>query len=249
MSSFKARTCSGFLADDHLRITGATRGIGARMALALAKAGADIILVQRNTSNTATRDDIVSAGGKADIVVCDLGDSASVAKLIPHVTKELGRTLDIVVNCGGIQRRHPVELFPEDDWNEVLQVNLNTVFTITRDAGRHMLESRGGVAGEPVPEGGATGNPRGFGKIINISSLVAYQGGLNVVAYSAAKHGVQGIVGCSVPIISGNQLGFANQAIQVKSFSNGWAAKGVCVNAIAPGYIATDVSLPSTLSL
>lgn len=191
------------------------------MALALAKAGADIILVQRNTSNTATRDDIIAAGGKADIVVCDLGDSASVAKLIPHVTKELGRTLDIVVNCGGIQRRHPVELFPEDDWNEVLQVNLNTVFTITRDAGRHMLESRGGVAGEPVPEGGATGNPRGFGKIINISSLVAYQGGLNVVAYSAAKHGVQGIV---------------------KSFSNGWAAKGVCVNAIAPGYIATDMN-------
>lgn len=191
------------------------------MALALAKAGADIILVQRNTSNTATRDDIIAAGGKADIVVCDLGDAASVAKLIPHVTKELGRTLDIVVNCGGIQRRHPVENFPENDWNDVLQVNLNTVFTITRDAGRHMLESRGGVAGEPVPEGGAAGNPRGFGKIINISSLVAYQGGLNVVAYAAAKHGVQGIV---------------------KSFSNGWASKGVCVNAIAPGYIATDMN-------
>ncbi|KAK8864232.1 hypothetical protein IAR55_001478 [Kwoniella newhampshirensis] len=202
-------------------ITGATRGIGSRMALALSKAGADIILVQRNTTNTATRDSIVSSGGKADIVVCDLASAEQVSKLIPHVTKELGRTLDIVVNCGGIQRRHPVENFPEDDWNEVLQVNMNTVFTITRDAGRHMLESRGGVAGEEVPSGGAQGNPRGFGKIINISSLVAFQGGLNVVAYAAAKHGVQGMV---------------------KAFSNGWASKGVNVNAIAPGYIATDMN-------
>ncbi|WRT66177.1 uncharacterized protein IL334_003130 [Kwoniella shivajii] len=202
-------------------ITGATRGIGARMALALSKAGADVILVQRNTSNTTTKDEIVKSGGKADIVVCDLSSSEDVSKLIPHVTGELKRTLDVVVNCGGIQRRHPVENFPNDDFNEVLQVNLNTVFTITRDAGKHMLESRGGVAGEPVPEGGVDGNPRGRGKIINISSLVAYQGGLNVVAYSAAKHGVQGMV---------------------KSFSNGWASKGVCVNAIAPGYIATDMN-------
>ncbi|ODO08022.1 hypothetical protein I350_03605 [Cryptococcus amylolentus CBS 6273] len=202
-------------------ITGATRGIGARMALALAQAGADVILIQRDTSNTTTRDAIRATGVKADIVVCDLADSAAVSKLIPHVTKELGRTLDIVVNCGGIQRRHPVENFPDDDFNEVLQVNMNTVFTITRDAGRHMLESRGGVAGEPVPEGGVAANPRGMGKIINISSLVAYQGGLNVVAYSAAKHGVAGMV---------------------KSFSNGWASKGISVNAIAPGYISTDMN-------
>ena len=69
-----------------------------------------------------------------------------------------------------------MENFPDDDWNEVLQVNLNTVFQITRDAGKHMLETRGGVAGQSVPEGGAAGNPRGAGKIINISSLVAFQG-------------------------------------------------------------------------
>jgi NAD(P)-dependent dehydrogenase (short-subunit alcohol dehydrogenase family) len=201
------------------------------MAVALSKAGADVILVQRDTKNTATKDLIEKEGGKADIVVADLADKESVAKLIPHVTGELGRVLDVVVNCGtsmsfmrahgtqyigpgllyealrvirfkegseprsvsphhhagrarkamangqgGIQRRHPVENFPDDDWNEVLQVNLNTVFQITRDAGKHMLESRGGVAGQPVPEGGAAGNPRGAGKIINISSLVAFQG-------------------------------------------------------------------------
>jgi len=84
------------------RITGGTRGIGAKIALALSKAGADLILVQRNTSNTQTKEAIEAAGGKADIVVADLADKASVEKLIPHVTKELGRTLDIVVNCGAL---------------------------------------------------------------------------------------------------------------------------------------------------
>ncbi|WWC70386.1 uncharacterized protein I206_104336 [Kwoniella pini CBS 10737] len=202
-------------------LTGATRGIGARLALALSKAGADIILIQRNDTNTKTKDEIISNGGKAEIVICDLSSSEQVSKLIPHITEELNKNLDIVVNCGGIQKRHPVENFPDSDWQEVLQVNLNTVFTITRDAGKHMLKSRGGVSGEDVPQGGVDGNPRGRGKIINISSLVAYQGGLNVVAYAAAKHGVQGII---------------------KSFSNGWASKGVCVNGIAPGYIATDMN-------
>jgi 2-deoxy-D-gluconate 3-dehydrogenase len=120
-----------------------------------------------------------------------------------------------------------VENFPDSDWEEVLQVNLSTVFTITRDAGHHMLQTRGGVAGQPVPE---SSNPRGNGKIINISSLVAFQGGLNVVAYAAAKHGVQGIV--SIDAVSENHSDIL-----------GWAAKGVNVNAIAPGYISTDVSV------
>ncbi|ORX36864.1 hypothetical protein BD324DRAFT_627480 [Kockovaella imperatae] len=207
-------------------VTGATRGIGARLALALSKAGADLILVQRNESNTSTREQVRSSGGpegkggKADIVVCDLADKDQVGGLIEKVTKGMGRELDIVVNCGGIQRRHPVEVFPDDDWNEVLQVNLHTVFTITRDAGRHMLETRGGVAGQ-APVQSANGQKKDNGKIINLSSLVAFQGGLNVVAYAAAKHGVQGIV---------------------KSFSNGWSSKGVNVNAIAPGYISTDMN-------
>ncbi|KAL1408714.1 hypothetical protein Q8F55_005527 [Vanrija albida] len=201
-------------------VTGATRGIGQRLALALSKAGADLILVQRNDTNVETKTLIEKEGGadgkggKADIVVADLADAKSVSTIIPSVVAA-GRVLDIVVNCGGIQRRHPVEVFPDEDWNEVLQVNLNAVFAISRDAGKHMLETRGGVAGAPGKE--YTRN----GKIINISSLVAFQGGLNVVAYAAAKHGVQGIV---------------------KAFSNGWAGKGVNVNAIAPGYIATDMN-------
>jgi 2-deoxy-D-gluconate 3-dehydrogenase len=88
-------------------VTGGTRGIGAKIALALSKAGADLILVQRNTSNTSTRDEIVKAGGKADIVVADLADKESVEKLIPHVTQDLGRSLDIVVNCGVYRLLYP----------------------------------------------------------------------------------------------------------------------------------------------
>lgn len=184
------------------------------MALALSKAGADVILVQRDESNTATKDRITSEGGvegkggRADIVVCDLADTKAVSGLIPGVV-DSGRTLDIVVNCGGIQRRHPAEDFPDDDWAEVLQVNLNAVFTITRDAGKHMLTTR------------QQGQARGNGKIINIASLISYQGGLNVPAYAAAKHGVMGVV---------------------KSCSNQWAGKGINVNAISPGYIATDMN-------
>ena len=89
-----------------IRVTGATRGIGARIALALSGAGADLVLVQRNDSNTSTRDEIRGKGGpdgkggKAEIVVCDLGDKTQVGGLIAKVTGEMGRTLDIVVNCG-----------------------------------------------------------------------------------------------------------------------------------------------------
>lgn len=184
------------------------------MALALSKAGADVILVQRNETNTETKDKIASEGGvagnggRADIVVCDLADAKAVSGLVPGIAQS-GRVIDIVVNCGGIQRRHPAEDFPDDDWAEVLQVNLNAVFAITRDAGKHMLDAR------------AQGKARGNGKIINIASLLSYQGGLNVPAYAAAKHGVLGVV---------------------KSCSNAWSGKGVNVNAIAPGYIATDMN-------
>lgn len=183
------------------------------MALALSKAGADLILVQRNNTNTTTMDKIKSEGGvdgkggKAEIAVCDLADPEAVKKLVPGIVSS-GRIIDILVNCGGIQRRHPAEDFPDDDYAEVLQVNLNTVFTITRDVGKHMLETR-------------KDGKRGNGKIINIASVISFQGGLNVPAYAAAKHGVLGLN---------------------KAFSNNWAGEGINVNAIAPGYIDTDMN-------
>ncbi|OAL56463.1 NAD(P)-binding protein [Pyrenochaeta sp. DS3sAY3a] len=189
-------------------VTGGTRGIGQSMTLALAEAGADIILVQRDTSNTATKDAVEALGRKATIYTADLSDKASVASLTPRILADSHR-IHILVNCGGIQRRHPAHQFPSDDWETVLQVNLTSVFTLCRDVGAHMLAS---PADLPLQRRGA---------IINIASLLTFQGGITVPAYSASKGGV-------------GQL--------TKALSNEWAGKGVSVNAIAPGYIATEMN-------
>ncbi|KAF9022819.1 NAD-binding protein [Hymenopellis radicata] len=199
-------------------VTGGTRGIGQKLALALAKAGADVVLLQRNSTNKDTYTQIQEVGRKAYIVECDLSSKEQVGGVVAKITGSpadggLGLALDILVNCGGIQRRTPAENFPDQDWDEVLQVNLNTVWTLARDCGRHMLASRGGIAGEEVPAN--TSNPRGRGKIINVAS------GVTVPAYAAAKHGVLGIT---------------------KALSNEWSPKGVNVNAISPGYIATEMN-------
>lgn len=127
--------------------------------------------------------------------------------LLPKILKD-GHQVDILLNCGGIQRRHPAHQFPDLDWNEVIQVNLNAVFTLCRDVGAHMLS-------RDVDRFGRRGS------IINIGSLMCFQGGLNVPAYAAAKGGV-------------GQL--------TKALSNQWADKGITVNSIAPGYIATDMN-------
>jgi 2-deoxy-D-gluconate 3-dehydrogenase len=138
-------------------VTGGTRGIGAELALALANAGSDIILIQRSglsaaslypllspydadvllyhsvEENTKTRDAILALGRKARIVVADLADAASIKALVPNLVKD-GTRIHILVNCGGIQRRHKAEVFPDSDWDEVLQVNLSTCFTLARYA-------------------------------------------------------------------------------------------------------------------
>jgi 2-deoxy-D-gluconate 3-dehydrogenase len=198
------------------------------MTMALAQAGADIVLVQRASSspNYETRDQIKALGRRVEVVECDLADKTQVRGLCKKVTGSeseggLGLVVDIVVNCGGIQRRTPAENFPDEDWEEVsrsywllffnnrlmlffliitsqvLQVNLSTVFTISRDFGAHMLSTRGGISGQPVPSSSTSPDydGRGRGKIINVGSLLNYQGGLTVPAYAAAKHGVAGIVG------------------------------------------------------
>ncbi|KAI5242664.1 dihydrodipicolinate synthetase family protein [Aureobasidium subglaciale] len=185
-------------------VTGATRGIGQSLAIALAEAGADIVLIQRDSSNVATKEQIEKLGRKAIIYEADLADNAQISGLIKRIVSD-GHDLSILVNCGGIQRRHPPHEFPDNDWNEVLQVNLNAVFTLCRDAGAHMLTRDG-------PHRGS---------IINIASLVSFQGGLNVPAYAAAKGGV---------------------AQLTKALSNSWASRGINVNAIAPGYIHTDMN-------
>ncbi|KFY80112.1 hypothetical protein V499_01001 [Pseudogymnoascus sp. VKM F-103] len=188
-------------------VTGGTRGIGQTMALALARAGADILLVQRDTTNKATHDQIIALGRKCTIYTADLASQESVAGILPKILAD-DHKITILLNCAGIQRRHPSEKFPSNDWDEVLQVNLTTVFTLCRDVGAHMLSN------EPD-----SANRRG--SIINIASLLSFQGGLTVPAYAASKGGI-------------TQL--------TKALSNEWASKGIAVNAIAPGYIATEMN-------
>ncbi|PTB79954.1 NAD(P)-binding protein [Trichoderma longibrachiatum ATCC 18648] len=189
-------------------ITGATRGIGQAVAIGLAEAGADVILIQRDTTSTATKEAVEKIGRKAWIFTADLAVQEQVANIAKDV-KAAGHKVDILVNCAGIQRRHPCEEFPDSDWNDVLQVNLNTVFTLCRDFGREMLS---------LPPSSATGRR---GSIINFASLLTFQGGFTVPAYAASKGAVGQVT---------------------KSFANEWTAKGITVNAIAPGYIETDMN-------
>ncbi|PTB44983.1 uncharacterized protein TrAFT101_000460 [Trichoderma asperellum] len=189
-------------------VTGATRGIGQAVAIGLAEAGADIILIQRDTTSTATKEAVEKAGRKAWIFTADLAVQEQVANIAKDVTAA-GHKVDILVNCAGIQRRHPCEEFPDNDWNDVIQVNLNTVFTLCRDFGREMLS---------LPVSPVTGRR---GSIINFASLLTFQGGFTVPAYAASKGAVGQVT---------------------KSFANEWTAKGITVNAIAPGYIETEMN-------
>lgn len=172
--------------------------------MGLASAGADIILVQRNLDDTRTKDAVEAQGVKCTQILCDLAFPDDVKVLISKVLER--SNIDIVLNCGGeryccwqfrraetelyarckgTQKRSPAAEFPDADWDTVMQINLNAVWQITRDAGRHMLERQ------------KSGRTKYRGKIINIASLLSFQGGFTVPAYAAAKHGVLGIVGLS----------------------------------------------------
>ncbi|MEO2076975.1 MAG: 2-dehydro-3-deoxy-D-gluconate 5-dehydrogenase KduD [Bacillus sp. (in: firmicutes)] len=182
-------------------ITGATRGIGRSIALSLAEAGADIALLQRSPEQSDVKEEIEALGRKCLIVPCDLENVEQVNAAIPHVVSHFGK-IDILVNNAGIQRRSPSVDFSEQDWDDVINVNLKTVWILCQQAGRYMV-------------------PNGKGKIINMASLLSFQGGLTVPAYAAAKGGV---------------------AQLTKALSNEWAKHNVNVNAIVPGYIATDMN-------
>ncbi|MEH7307849.1 2-dehydro-3-deoxy-D-gluconate 5-dehydrogenase KduD [Neobacillus drentensis] len=181
-------------------VTGGTRGIGQGIALGLADAGANIVLLQRST-DTNTQEKIKRLGVRCEIVQCDLENLDEVKQAIPKAIEAMG-SVDILVNNAGIQRRSPAVDFSEQDWDDVLTVNLKSVWLLCQQAGRHMLE-------------------KNSGKIINIASLVSFQGGVYVPAYASAK----GAVG---------QL--------TKALANEWSSKGINVNAIVPGYIATEMN-------
>jgi 2-deoxy-D-gluconate 3-dehydrogenase len=181
-------------------VTGPTRGIGRAFALSLAEAGADIALLQR-TENQDIKKQIENLGRRCEIISCDLEKSDEVRESIPSVVSQFGQ-IDILINNAGIQRRSPAVDFSEKDWDDVININLKTVWTLCQQAGRYMVEQK-------------------QGKIINVASLLSFQGGLTVPAYAAAKGGV-------------GQL--------TKALANEWAKHNINVNAIAPGYIATDMN-------
>ncbi|GBE83955.1 Uncharacterized oxidoreductase [Sparassis crispa] len=157
------------LAGQNVLITGATRGIGAACAIALAEAGASVCLVQRPSNpNHATRDAILALGRTAKIVECDLADLESVRAIFSKALEAMGGEIHVLVNCAGIQRRSPAVQFPESDWDDVLNVNLKSIWLLSQAAGNHMV-------------------PRRRGKIINFCSLLTFQGGITVPAYAAAK--------------------------------------------------------------
>jgi 2-dehydro-3-deoxy-D-gluconate 5-dehydrogenase len=173
--------------------------LGAAIAIALAQAGASVAVHGSSTAPKATQQKLDALGAKSVALVGDVGDATMCAMLVEDTVKHLG-AIDILVNNAGIIRRAPAAEYSEDDWRSVIDVNLTSVFRLTQLAGRHMLA-------------------QGSGKIINIASLLTFQGGILVPAYAAAKGGV-------------GQL--------TKAFANEWASKGINVNAIAPGYMDTD---------
>jgi 2-deoxy-D-gluconate 3-dehydrogenase len=179
-------------------VTGANTGIGQAIALALAEAGADIAAVGRSPADgTVAR--VRALGRKAEMISADLSTIEPVQRVIGETIEKLGR-LDILVNNAGIIRRADAVDFTEEDWDAVIDTNLKSVFFLSQAAGRHMIA-------------------QGAGKIINIASMLTFQGGIRVPSYTASKSGVGGLT---------------------KLLANEWAAKGVQVNAIAPGYIATN---------
>jgi 2-dehydro-3-deoxy-D-gluconate 5-dehydrogenase len=186
-------------------VTGARRGLGMAMAVALAEAGADIVAtsaaLEERDSGIERRVEALSRRfwGYA----CDLGDRAGVYAFIETVKRECP-PVDILVNNAGTILRKPAAEFPDDYWDKTIEIDLNAQWVLAREFGRGMLA-------------------RGSGKIIFTASLLSFQGGVTVPAYAAAKGGV---------------------AQLAKALSNEWAAGNVPVNAIAPGYIATDNTAP-----
>ncbi|MHA0857900.1 2-dehydro-3-deoxy-D-gluconate 5-dehydrogenase KduD [Paenibacillus sp. CMAA1364] len=179
-------------------VTGGGSGLGQGIAVGLAEAGADIVSISYTDSDETIQ--IVEAlGRKAHQIKVDLSDETVLDSVFNEALGIFGK-VDILVNNAGIIRRVPAVDHPAKDWHDVMSLNLNSVFFLCQLAGRHMME-------------------RGSGKIINIASMLTYQGGINVPGYTASKHAVAGIT---------------------KAFANEWASKGIQINAIAPGYMATD---------
>lgn len=183
-------------------VTGGTRGLGQGMAEGLAQAGAKVVILGSSPSVLKTAEEMSANGLDVTAVRGDLSDRDKTSELFEKAVTALGGKIDILINNAGIQRRNRCEDFTMEDWNAVINVNLNAVFQMCQLAGRKMLA-------------------QGGGKIINIASMLSFFGGYTVPAYAASKGGV---------------------AQLTKALSNEWAGKNIQVNAIAPGYMATEMN-------
>lgn len=189
-------------------VTGASRGIGQAICAAFAREGTKVVGVARSDL-AATGTQVNAAGGEFIPVKADLdkGTQKQAADLVANVLRQTGR-IDALVNNAGIIRRAPAVDFSEKDWNEVLQTNLSTPFFLCQAAAKWWLtDGRKKSSGDSRL------------KIVNIASLLSFQGGITVPAYAASKHGIAGIT---------------------KALANEWAKERININAIAPGYIATE---------
>jgi 2-dehydro-3-deoxy-D-gluconate 5-dehydrogenase len=181
-------------------VTGGSRGLGRDMAHAFAEAGANVVIISRTEAPDVVKE-LEGYGVNAYSIAFDIGDLANHENLVKEIEEKVG-DVHILLNNAGIQRRHPAEVFPLADWQEVLNVNTTAVFSLCQQFGKKMLA-------------------KGSGKIINIASLLSFQGGFTVPAYAASKGAVMQFT---------------------KSLANEWASKGINVNCIAPGYMATDMN-------
>jgi 2-deoxy-D-gluconate 3-dehydrogenase len=184
-------------------VTGAARGLGQGMALALAEAGADIVAVDILPAED-TQKQVKGFGRQCTAIVANLGDRQAIPRVIAEARKAFSH-VDILVNCAGIIRRADFLDFSEKDWDDVMGINIDAVFFLSQCFVRDVV-ARGAK-----------------GKIINIASMLSFQGGIRVPSYTCSKSAVQGLT---------------------RLMANELAGKGINANAIAPGYMATDNTAP-----
>lgn len=184
-------------------VTGANTGIGQGICLAIGRAGGRVIGVGRSAMDD-TAAGMAALGAAFEPIFCDLANHRAAARMLEDVWSASG-PLDGLVNNAGIIRRQDATLFSDEDWDAVIDVNLKTVFFLCQSyAGRALAEGRGG-------------------RIVNVASVLSFQGGIRVASYTASKHGVVGVT---------------------RALACEWAAKGINVNAIAPGYVVTNNTEP-----